>query len=80
MRRGKRKLRPCLPSPGDCWTTIKDTTQRHVLSGTEEATWIVPQVWAQLSFEEWMGARDAVRKEGASRLRGLKGWQLRVVS
>ena len=51
-----------------------------MLSGTEEATWIVPQVWAQLSFEEWMGARDAVRKEGASRLRGLKGWQLRVVS
>ena len=38
------------------------------------------QVWAQLSFEEWMGARRAVRREGASRLRGLKGWQLRAVS
>ena len=48
--------------------------------GHEEATWIVLQVWAQLSFEEWMGERRAVRREGASRLRGLKGWRLRAVS
>lgn len=37
------------------------------------------QVWAQLSFEEWMGARGAVRREGACRLRRLKGWRLRAV-
>lgn len=74
-REKEAETRACHP-PGDCWTAIKDMTQHHVLSGTEEATWIVQQVWAQLSFEEWLGARGAVRWEGASSFRGLKGWQV----
>ena len=55
-REKEGESRACHP-PGECWAAIEVTTQHHVLSGTEEAAWIVQQAWAQLSFEEWMGAR-----------------------